>query len=216
MRLYSFFRSTAAYRVRIALGVKSLDHSIVPVDLLAGQQRSPQFLSENPQGLVPALTLDSGTTLAQSVAILEWLEETHPDPPLYPEGTLKRAETRALCQHIACDIHPLNNLRVLRYLSDPLGLEQSTVDNWYAHWIHRGFTPLEKAVGQFGKKFSLGERPGMVEVFLIPQVFNAYRFKVDLTSFPNITALDERCQQLPAFYRAHPSRQMDTPQEERA
>ncbi|EAQ98484.1 maleylacetoacetate isomerase [Congregibacter litoralis] len=216
MKLYSFFRSTAAYRVRIALGLKKLEHEIAPVDLIAGQQRSATFLGENPQGLVPALVLDSGKTLAQSGAILEWLEETHPDPPLYPEGALARAQTRALCQHIACDIHPLNNLRVLRYLNDPLELEQSAVDDWYAHWIHRGFTPLEKAVGEFPEAFSLGDRPGMLEIFLIPQVFNAYRFKVDLTAFPNIAALDKRCQQLTAFHHAHPSRQVDTPQEERA
>ncbi|WP_439106673.1 maleylacetoacetate isomerase [Congregibacter sp.] len=216
MELFSYFRSTAAYRVRIALGLKDLEHDIVPVNLVSGEQRSEDYLSRNPQGLVPALALDSGETLGQSTAILEWLEEAHPYPSLYPQELLEKAKHRALCQHIACDIHPLNNLRVLRYLGDTLKLEKTQVDAWYAHWIQRGFTAIEKTIGGFDDAYSLGQNPGMIEAFLIPQVFNAYRFNVDLSLFPNIVAMDKRCQTLPAFAKAHPSRQSDTPQEERS
>ncbi|WOJ96681.1 maleylacetoacetate isomerase [Congregibacter brevis] len=216
MKLYSYFRSTAAYRVRIALGLKELEHETSPVNLVMGQQRGEEFLAENPQGLVPALKLDSGEVLAQSSAILEWLEEAYPNPPLYPQELLAKTRTRALCQHIACDIHPLNNLRVLRYLGETLAIEQNQVDDWYAHWIHRGFSTIEETVGSFKSGFSMGGHPGMLEVFLIPQVYNAYRFKVDLSAFPQIVALDQRCQTIAAFTTAHPSRQADTPQEERA
>lgn len=216
MELHSYFRSSAAYRVRIALEVKGLKHQIVPINLTTGQQRGEDYLKSNPQGLVPALTLDSGDTLAQSGAILEWLEETHPNPPLYPQDSILKAQHRALCQHIACDIHPLNNLRILRYLGGPLGLQKTQIDDWYAHWITLGFTAIENALVNFPAHFSLGENPGMFEVFLIPQVYNAYRFDVDLSSFPRIVALNKRCQQLPAFAKAHPSTQPDSPAEERS
>jgi maleylacetoacetate isomerase len=211
MELYSYFRSSAAYRVRIALELKGLEHTIVPVNLSTDQQRAQHYLLNNPQGLVPALTLDSGETLAQSGAILEWLEETHTDVPLYPRDPVQKAQHRALCQHIACDIHPLNNLRVLRYLSGPLALDSEQVNGWYAHWITLGFKAIEDAIETFASDFSLGEHPGMLEVFLIPQVYNAYRFNIDLSPFPQIVALDERCQHLPAFSKAHPSNQIDFP-----
>ncbi|MDP5054042.1 MAG: maleylacetoacetate isomerase, partial [Congregibacter sp.] len=213
MELYSYFRSSAAYRVRIALGLKDLPHTIIPVNISTGQQRQEDYLQRNPQGLVPALRLNSGEVLAQSGAILEWLEETYPHPALYPQDPIQRAQHRALCQHIACDIHPLNNLRVLRYLRGTLNLPQSQVDDWYTHWIETGFAALERVISEFSTEFSLGAAPGMLEIFLIPQVFNAYRFNVDLTPFPGIVALDVRCQKLPAFVAAHPSRQPDTPAE---
>ncbi|WOJ93262.1 maleylacetoacetate isomerase [Congregibacter variabilis] len=216
MELHSYFRSSAAYRVRIALEIKGLEHQIIPIDLTTGQQRGEDYLISNPQGLVPALTLDSGDTLAQSGAILEWLEETHPSPPLYPQNPILKAQHRALCQHIACDIHPLNNLRVLRYLGGTLGLKKDQIDDWYAHWINLGFTAIESALGDFAGNFSLTENPGMFEVFLIPQVYNAYRFQVDLSPFPGIVALDKRCQRLPAFAKAHPSAQPDSPSEARS
>lgn len=216
MELHSYFRSSAAYRVRIALEIKGLKHQIIPINLTTGQQRGEDYLKSNPQGLVPALTLDSGDTLAQSGAILEWLEETHPSPPLYPQDPILKARHRALCQHIACDIHPLNNLRILRYLGGTLGLEKTQIDDWYAHWIKLGFTAIESALEGFAANFSLGENPGMFEVFLIPQVYNAYRFEVDLSPFPRIVALNKRCQHLPAFAKAHPSTQPDSPTEERS
>ncbi|MFT4769709.1 MAG: maleylacetoacetate isomerase [Glaciecola sp.] len=215
MELYSYFRSSAAYRIRIALGIKGLEHKIVPVNLTTGQQRGEDYLKNNPQGLVPALTLESGETLAQSSAILEWLEEAHPDPSLYPQNLISKAQHRALCQHIACDIHPLNNLRVLRYLSGTLKQEKTQVDDWYAHWIHQGFIAIEIALGDLETEFSLGNNPGMLEVFLIPQVYNAYRFKVDLSPFPRIVTLDSHCQKLAVFAKAHPSCQVDSPVEER-
>lgn len=215
MELYSFFRSSAAYRVRIALGLKNLAHSVVPVDITAGEQNNTVYRKRNAQGLVPTLKLDDGTFLAQSGAILEWLEETHPNPPLYPADAYQRALHRALCLHIACDIHPLNNLRILRYLDKSLEIEKHKIDQWYAHWIQLGFQAIEEAVNEFESPFSLGGNPGMLEIFLIPQIFNAKRFKVCLDGFPGITALDERCQSLSAFVTAHPSRQIDTPQQER-
>ena len=212
MKLYSYFRSSAAYRVRIALGLKSLDWDTVAVRLDAREQRGDDFLKLNPQGLVPALALDDGSVIGQSTAILEWLEEAHPQPPLYPNAALDRAAIRALCQHIACDIHPLNNLRVLGYLKDKCGLAQDAVDRWYAHWIQRGFSAVETALGDFPGPFSLGARPGMLEVYLAPQVYNARRFTVDLDAFPKLQALDERCRDIAAFADAHPQRQPDTPE----
>lgn len=211
MQLFSYYRSSAAYRVRIALRLKGLAHEVIAVNLASGEQRRDLFLSNNPQGLVPALRLDSGEVIGQSTAILEWLEECHPTPPLYPTKPLERARQRALCQHIACDIHPLNNLRVLRYLGDELALDKPTVDRWYAHWIQRGFAAIEPAVTDFDGDFSLGNEPGMLELMIVPQVYNARRFAVDLAAFPAICALDARCAELSAFSEAHPSLQEDAP-----
>ncbi len=215
MRLYSYFRSTAAYRVRIALELKGIAHEIVPVNLSSGEQRSRHFLNENPQGLVPALKLDCGTVIAQSTAILEWLEERFPETPLYSQDLLARAQQRALCQHIACDIHPLNNLRVLRYLGDTLEQPQDRINDWYTHWVQQGFIALEDAVKKQTGEFSLGKSPGMLEVFLVPQLFNARRFNIDLSPFPAIRALDTLCQNLSAFAKAHPVAQIDAPAEPR-
>ena len=216
MELFSYFRSSAAYRVRIALGLKGIAHAIRPVNLVAGEQRDAAYLENNPQGLVPALRLDSGAVIAQSMAILEWLEEAYPRPALYPAESLARAQYRALCQHIASDIHPLNNLRVLRYLRDDLQQPQAVIDRWYAHWIHTGFHAIESAVATTQGAFSLGQEPGMLEVMLVPQVYNARRFNVDLSAFPAIIDLDARCQALAAFAQAHPSLQPDTPASERS
>lgn len=211
MQLYSYFRSTAAYRVRIALRLKELEHEVITVDLLRGEQRTEAYLKENPQGLVPALKLSSGEVIGQSGAILEWLEECYPTPALYPNDPLQRATHRALCQHISCDIHPLNNLRVLQYLRDRLQQSDDAVDRWYSHWIQGGFVAIETALEQQSTDFSLGERPGMLELMLIPQVFNARRFHVDIEAFPRICALDQRCNTLPAFADSHPSLQADAP-----
>ncbi|MFK7828994.1 MAG: maleylacetoacetate isomerase [Congregibacter sp.] len=216
MLLYSYFRSTAAYRVRIALHLKQIEHTIAPINLMDSQQRSEAFLADNSQGLVPALKLSDGTVISQSAAILEWLEETYPHPALYSDNIIQRAQQRALCQHIACDIHPLNNLRVLRYLRNELKQGTESVDRWYAHWISQGFVAIEQAVRDFPGHFSLGQQPGMLEVLLIPQVFNARRFNVDIEAFPAIVSLDQRTSELPAFAEAHPNRQPDTPIDERA
>lgn len=208
MQLYSYYRSSAAYRVRIALNLKGIDHGVIPVDLVAGEQRGDDYRRHNPQGLVPTLVAGS-RTLTQSTAILEWLEEQYPETPLYPEDTLLRAQVRALCQLIACDIHPLNNLRVLKYLKNELGQEEATVREWYAHWVTEGFAALEPRLPAEG--FMNGETPGMAEAYVVPQVYNARRFSVDLDPFPHLRALDERCAPLEAFRRAHPDSQPDGP-----
>ena len=212
MKLYSYWRSSAAYRVRIALGLKGLPFTTVPVDLVLGEQRDESYLERNPQGLVPALELDDGRLLHQSTAILEWLEEQYPDPALYPADAMHRARCRALCQHIACDIHPLNNLRVLKYLGGELQAEEDAVMRWYAHWITRGFSALETEIAGDTGPFSMGDVPGMFEVMLVPQMFNARRFKVPLDSFPLLRAREERCADLPAFADAAPERQADAPE----
>lgn len=213
MLLHSFYRSSAAYRVRIALALKGMAFDVQPVNLAANEQADEAFRRRNPQGLVPVLTTDAGEDLTQSMAILEWLEETRPEPPLYPDGALARARYRSLCLAIACDIHPLNNLRVLRYLGGPLAQDEAAVNAWYAHWIRLGFAALEAQVAQWDSAFSLGDAPGMFEVVLAPQVYNARRFSVATEDFPSLESLDARCAELEAFRRAHPHNQPDTPPE---
>lgn len=212
MRLYGYFRSSAAYRVRIAIALKGLACEMHPVNLVASEQQADAYRDINPQALVPALMLDSGEVISQSMAILEWLEESHPQPALYARDPIRRAGQRSLCQHIACDIHPLNNLRVLHYLRETLGQAQETIDAWYRHWIRTGFEALEPVLAAQSDPFSLGERPGMVEALLVPQVYNARRFAVELDPYPAIRALDARCNSLDAFRSAHPHRQPDTPE----
>jgi maleylpyruvate isomerase len=207
LRLYSYFRSSAAFRVRIALELKGLDYAIEPVNLAAGAQREAGFRALNPQGFVPALQLPDGTLLTQSTAIIEWLEEAFPAPALLPADPLGRARIRALCALVACDIHPLNNLRVLNYLEQRLELDKPARDQWYHHWIGEGFAALEPQLGP--GPFCAGEAPGMAEAFIVPQVFNAHRFRVDMTPFPRIEALYRRCLALDAFARAHPDGQPD-------
>ncbi|MHA7816346.1 MAG: maleylacetoacetate isomerase [Pseudohaliea sp.] len=211
VKLYGYFRSSSSYRLRIALNLKGLAYDTVPVNLVAGEQRGEDYRAINPQGLVPLL--DTGSErLVQSTAILEWLEEQYPQPPLYPADALARARVRGLCQHIACEIQPLNNLGVLRYLRNTLGEDEDAVNRWYAHWVTRGFESLEAeapADGFFG-----ADTPAMVEVFLVPQLYNARRFAVDLAPFPRLVAIDERCRGHDAFGRAHPDRQPDAPRDE--
>jgi maleylacetoacetate isomerase len=211
MRLYSYYRSSAAYRVRIALAIKGLAFETIPVNLAQGEQRDGIYLSRNPQGLVPALELGDGTLLSQSTAILEWIEETFPAPALYAADPVERATQRALCQHVACDIHPLNNLRVLHYLRDELQQGEAAVSDWYAHWVRRGFAALEAIATSWKEDFSLGDRPGMFEVFLVPQLYNARRFRVPVEDYPTLAAIDARCARLPSFAAAHPSEQPDAP-----
>lgn len=207
MLLYSYFRSSAAYRVRIALNLKGIDYQQLPVNLVAGDQKSAEYLELNPQGLVPALRLESGEVIAQSTAILEWLEEAYPAKSLLPENAYGRASARAMVNGIACDIHPLNNLRVLKYLSAELRVSDEEKNNWYCHWIHEGFTSLEKQIK--AAPYALGESVSLVDVYLVPQVFNALRFKVDLSSYPKIQAVYKACNTLDAFVQAAPENQPD-------
>lgn len=208
MKLYTYFRSSAAYRVRIGLNLKGLAWEAVPVHLTrdGGEQKKPAFLALNPQGLVPALE-DAGAVLTQSLAILEYLEETHPEPALLPADPLLRARVRAFALGIACDIHPLNNLRVLNYLKGPLGHTEEEVAVWYRHWVETGLAALERMV-QPGP-FCFGDRPTLADVCLVPQMANARRFNSDLSACPTLVAIDAHCQSLPAFAAAHPDRQPD-------
>lgn len=204
--LYGYWRSSAAYRVRIALGLKGLPYDQAMVDLRIGEQSSPEFLAMNPQGLVPFL-VDGDNGLAQSLAIIEYLDEQYPDPPLIPGNALERARIRALAQVVACDIHPINNLRVLQYLRQQLGLDNDAVNAWAQHWIHAGFASLEHALRQSTGPFLAGSQITVADVCLVPQLYNARRVDTDLSAYPGLLALEERLQSVPAFDAARPERQ---------
>lgn len=209
LRLYSYFRSSAAYRVRIALNLKQLEHEIVAVNLVRGEQRGEAYRALNPQALVPALQLPDGRLLTQSGAILEWLEESFPAPALLPADAFERARVRAFCQAIACDIHPLNNLRVLGYLGENLGADEAARTTWYHHWLRQGFDALERTVGS--GSFCFGEAPTLADVLLVPQVYNALRFRLDMASYPRLAAIAAHAGAQPAFRAAHPDAQPDAP-----
>jgi maleylacetoacetate isomerase len=210
LTLYGYSLSSAAYRVRIALALKGIKAVSVTKQLRRGEHKQKDYLRINPQGFVPALGLEDGTVLTQSLAIIEYLDETHPEPALLPAEPLARARVRSLCQLIACDIHPLNNLRVLQYLESPLGVAQGARDEWYRHWVASGFVALEYALGRDGSRgrFCFGEHPGMADVCLVPQLYNARRYSVDLTPYPRIVAIDAACSELPAFASAAPEKQV--------
>lgn len=210
MRLYGYFRSSAAYRVRIALNLKGVKVEPASVHLLrdGGQHRLPAYLARNPQGLVPALELDDGTMLTQSLAIIDYLESVFPKPRLIPADPVMAAHARAVALAIACDIHPLNNLRVLNYLKGPLGRTQEDADQWCRHWILAGGLDAVEAMIE-GGDFCFGSEPGIADICLIPQVFNARRYKIDISHLKKIEAIDARCKQHPAFLAAHPLRQPD-------
>jgi maleylacetoacetate isomerase len=212
MRLYDYFRSSAAYRLRIALNVKG----IVPdertyVHLRIGSQRAQDYLALNPQGLVPALELDDGSVLAQSLAIIEYLDETRPEPPLLPPDPVARARVRAIALSIACEIHPLNNLRVLNYLIGTLGVSREQKDGWYRYWIDVGFEALEKTLARDAAtgRFCHGDAPTLADVCLVPQMANARRFEIDLSPYPTLIRIESACNALPAFAQAAPARQPD-------
>jgi maleylacetoacetate isomerase len=209
MKLYSYFRSSAAFRVRIALNLKGLAYEIVPVHLIkdGGHNRRPEFRAVNPQMRIPALVARTGEELIQSLAIIEYLDETHPEPPLLPKDPIARARARALAQIIACDIHPLNNVGPLRYLKHEMHQEQSAIDAWYHHWVVAGFEALEALVGT--GPYCCGGDITMADLCLVPQVYNARRLKVPLDKFPKIVDIDAACLQLPAFARALPENQPD-------
>ncbi len=208
MILHGYWRSSAAYRVRIALALKGVAYAQATHDLRTGAQGAADYRSLNPQALVPAIEAD-GEVLTQSPAILEWLEERHPSPPLLPARATDRAIVRAMAATIACDIHPLNNLRVLQALRRDFGADEKAVNAWIARWITEGFAALEIAIGRHGRGFAFGDTPTIADCCLIPQVYSAERFAVDLTPYPHLVAAAEAARALPAFRVAHPDRQPD-------
>jgi len=209
LKLYSYFRSSAAYRVRIALNLKGLSYEILPIHLTkqGGEQRRPEYRSINPQMRVPALALSGGEVLTQSLAIIDYIEETHPQPRLLPDDPVRRANIRAIAQTIACDIHPLNNLVVLQYLKRTLDHDQATIDAWYVHWIVSGFEAIEAMIAP--GPYAFGAEVTLADLCLVPQVANARRYKVPLEKFPRIVAVDAACQKLAAFEQARPENQPD-------
>jgi maleylpyruvate isomerase len=212
MKLYTYFRSSAAYRVRIALNLKGLDYEAIPVHLLrgGGEQLQEQYRSINPSGLVPAFQ-DEYITLTQSMAILEYLEDAHPQVPIMPKDAAERARVRELAQIIACDIHPVNNLRVLRYLVHELGVSEEQKAEWYRHWLVSGLEVLEKHLARDPSAGPLchGHTPTIADCCLVPQVFNAQRHGIDVSIYPNIARINAQCIEIPAFVAAHPANQPD-------
>jgi maleylacetoacetate isomerase/maleylpyruvate isomerase len=206
VKLYTYFRSSAAYRVRIALNLKGVAYDAVPINLLKGEQREGSYEAINPQMRVPSLDIGS-TTLIQSPAILEYIDEVYPEPPLLPVGAINRAKVRALASLIACDIHPLNNSGTLAYLKNRLGHDQAAADEWYAHWVRQGFDAIEALLGP--GPYAFGSRVTLADIYLVPQVFNARRFKVPLDDYPKIVAVDAACAAHKAFQDAAPDRQPD-------
>jgi maleylacetoacetate isomerase len=209
VKLYSFFRSSAAYRVRIAFHLKDLSFETVAIHLQreGGLNRKPSYRAVNPQMRVPTLALDSGEIITQSLAIIEYLDEVHPQPPLLPRDSVERAQVRALAQLVACDIHPLNNLSSLRYLKNELGQDQSRIDAWYCHWVREGFDALEAMISP--GPYAYGADVTLADICLVPQVANARRLKVPLDAYPKIVAVDAACARLPAFEQARPENQPD-------
>lgn len=212
LTLYTYFRSSAAYRVRIALNLKGLPYQAVPVHLLkdGGQQHQPAYRAKNPLGTVPTLEAD-GAVLTQSLAIIEYLEETHPAPPLLPAAPLDRARVRAVAQTIACDIHPVNNLRILQYLGKHFGIGQEEKDAWYRHWVNEGLAAVEKLLADDPRTgtFCQGETPSLADCCLVPQFFNARRFNCPVDGLPTIRRIVAACEALDAFATAAPGRQPD-------
>jgi maleylacetoacetate isomerase len=212
MKLYNYFRSSASYRVRIALNLKRLPYEYVAVHLTkgGGEQLAASFRALNPEALVPCLD-DGGTLLTQSLAIIEYLEETHPEPPLLPSDAVERAYVRSIALAIACEIHPLNNLRVLRYLVRTLGVSDEQKDTWYRHWVEEGLAAIEARLVAEGRggRYSLGDQVTLADVLIVPQIFNAQRYNCRLDGVPTIMRIFEHCMQVPAFVEAQPSKQPD-------
>jgi maleylacetoacetate isomerase len=207
MRLYSFFRSSAAFRVRIALNVKGVEYETVAVDLPGAEHRGAQFRTLNPQATIPTLD-DDGTILWQSLAIIEYLDARYPSPRLIPVEPVARARVQALAQLIACEVHPLNNLRVLKYLREELTLDEAAVAKWYSHWVAEAFGPLETLVGRFGGgRYCFGDSLSLADVCLVPQMYNARRFNCDVTPYPTLVRITAGLEAEPAFAAAAPERQ---------
>ncbi len=215
MKLFNYFRSSASYRVRIALALKGLPYEYVPVHLVRAEHREPGYADRVGDALVPALELGDGSTLVQSMAIIEYLDEMHPQPPLLPADALGRAHVRALAQMVACEIHPVNNLRVLRYLTQTLGHDEAEKTAWYRHWTRGGLEAFERQLGLLARareagglprsRLCWGDAPTLADCCLVPQIFNAQRFEVDLAGLPRTMAAWEAASELPAFQAAHPS-----------
>ena len=209
MKLYTYFRSSAAFRVRIALNLKGLAYEPVFVHLAKGEHRAAGYAKVNPQGLLPTLELDDGTRLSQSLAIIEYLDEAHPAKPLIPRDVLGKARVRSLSYLIASEIHPVNNLRVLQHLKRALGQNEDQINTWYRHWIADGLAKLEAELSGSRGKFCHGDTPTMADCCLVPQIFNAKRYQSDLAPYPNTMRVFDACMKLDAFDRAQPSRQPD-------
>lgn len=210
LKLYTLSRSSASYRVRIALNLKGLKYEPITKILGKGEHRTPEYLAVNPQGLLPALEID-GVVLSQSLAIIEYLDERYPNPRLLPEDPLDRARVRSLALAIACDIHPINNLRVLNYLRNELGQSEEAVNTWYRHWVSEGFRGLEVELRRYSsnRRYCYGDTLSLADVCLVPQMFNARRFDVDLTPFPTIEAIYRHLESIPEFAAARPEVQPD-------
>lgn len=211
MRLFGYFRSSTSYRLRIALNLKGLDYDYVPVSLLASEQKAPDYLARDPFGSVPLLEA-GGRDRAQSMAQLEWLDEAYPEPPLLPRDTEDRFTARELAYAIATETHAPNNLPVLNYLKTEFGASPEQVSAWYRHWLNRTFVPVEARLGEYGAGDFLFAAPGLFEVVLLPQVYNAERFDLDFAPFPRIRRIADACLQMDAFQRAHPDTQIDNPE----
>jgi maleylacetoacetate isomerase/maleylpyruvate isomerase len=210
MKLYTFFRSSAAFRVRIALNLKGLKYESIPKAFARNEHRAADYLAVNPQGLIPALDVD-GTVLSQSLAIIEYLDETHAQSPLLPRDPIGRAQVRSMAMAIACDIHPVNNLRILNYLKGPLQQSEETTNTWYRHWITAGFAGLEVQAREHStnQRYLYGDAPSIADVCLVPQMFNARRFATDVSAFPTLVAISTHLESLPAFAAARPEVQPD-------
>ncbi|MBO6608572.1 maleylacetoacetate isomerase [Altererythrobacter sp.] len=211
MKLYGYFRSSTTYRLRIALELKGIEYEYIPVNLLTSEQKGEAFTSRNPFGSVPMLEADERDR-AQSMAQIEWLDEAYPDRPLLPADLENRYTARELAYAIATETHAVNNLPVLKYLKDPLGHSQEEIDIWYRHWLARTFTPLEARLAQLDAGDFLLDRPGLFEVVLLPQFYNAERFDFDFSNKPHIVRIAQACLALPEFQRAHPDNQIDNPE----
>lgn len=211
MKFYGYFRSSSSYRCRIAFNLKGLDYDFECVHLKRGAQKSPEFAALNPQKLLPALVTDAGDTITQSLAIVEWLDETYPNPPLLPADITTRARVRAFAQMIACEIHPLQNLRVLQYLGAELNVDADQTSAWLARWLGDGLRACEDVLTQFGTDtdFAFGDTPGLADLCLVPQLFSAERFGVDTSALTRLNTIYKNCSALAAFADAHPAKQPD-------
>jgi maleylacetoacetate isomerase len=211
MKLYDYFRSSASFRIRIALNLKNISYESIAIHLIkdGGQQHQSQYLNINPQGLIPALALDDSSILTQSLAILEYLEEIYATPALLPKDPIQKAHVRAIANIVACDIHPLNNLRVLKYLKNSFGISEDQKDTWYKHWITDGFESIEALLPKSTTLFSFDDTPNLADVCLIPQIFNAVRFKCEMSVFPTLQKIYQNAISHPAIYKAFPENQAD-------
>lgn len=208
LKLYSFFRSSASWRVRICLALKGIHYEVIPINLRDTAKDLPEYRALNPQGFVPTLVTEEGA-MSQSLPIVEYLETMYPEPPLLPRNPSARATVQAMAAIIACDIHPLNNLRVLNYLRKTLGHDEAQITAWYQHWVHEGLQALESMVAAHGGLYCFGDRVSLADICLVPQFYNARRFAVDVARYPALLAIDSRLQSLPAFANSAPEMQID-------